>query len=98
MAAPAAALSAGAVAAAGTAKYRHVEEWSDTLRKKVMWDHRVPKYNDTLVLGKKVKAADGSSVDDKRLTATLQKCIKSPQAASAAAAVEAAAAAAAAPF
>ena len=52
-----------------TAKYRHVEEWSDTLRKKVMWDHRVPDYNDTLVLGKKVKAADGSSVDDKRLTA-----------------------------
>ena len=41
----------------------------EVLRKKVMWDHRVPDYNDTLVLGKKVKAADGSSVDDKRLTA-----------------------------
>ena len=50
-------------------KYRHVEDWADSLRKKILWDHRVPEDNEKLVLDKKVKNADGDGVADQRQTA-----------------------------
>ena len=50
-------------------QYRHVEDWTDTLRKKILWDHRVPDYKEKLVPGKQVKNANGEDVDDQRHTA-----------------------------
>ena len=49
-------------------KFRHIDDWSETLRRKVLWDHRVRDYKeDTIKPGNKVANAMGDMVIDPRL-------------------------------